>query len=825
MNDSNSIYQASSPVKETQNLTTFAEVAPQAMGQAGQADKLGFMANPYLSPDLKAVLTRQYKIADIEWQEGGTDPYGTSLGTVDLMKLLVEVRNISDKLTQFRWIRSDIEVEVRLNATPFHIGSVVMSHLPRTVADVSNALTMWRQKTASVAQKTQNSAMILSASSMNNLTFIVKREAATLMDPIDEAGSYDGCLGTLDFTVLNPLSLASDGTVAPVNIAVFARFINPEPSGLGYFPILGALARVRPQSGTVATEALSRAAGAIVGPEASKLFDTVVTSSPVQAITSAIESIAPAAQFAMSLGLSKPPNQTTVTPALIDDFRDLNYAHGVSNATKFALHPGAGLGTPNMNQLKKNPLREFISRPSLITTVTFTKESDVDVPLLTLPVHPSLCNFEVLATNPTFTPTPLAYASQAFTWWRGGMKFFFQFVTSQFVTARFRITHWPSPTFPSSIEAFAGDAVSMVVDVRGDTPVTFDARYISPYPYQNTRGYIHSNNEAGWNQLPVEEQNSFITISLINLLQQPDATGSAKIYLNVYAAASEDFIFGGAVSAKVRTPLSVTPTVRVRPQSLITTFAKPFSSIVPSSSAYEAGLVLPEQYSTVEELTMRYDHVEATPAFSGLVTQYDNRDNTLTACEDIIEFFAVCYRWNRGGIRWKVFFTPDELPDSKRYCYFIRILIENNSTGGSDFTMVLDNRLRSTVEAEIPWVLNTHSVSYWNCIAADRLANKEPYIYQVTDDTGTVLTPLGRWRSVADDFMFGHQLAMPVLVYDLPTPPSAEKAEARRAIMRVKADHPPTSPQLDQSWALPKEVREKLTTYLLKKEKESTAGH
>lgn len=757
-----------------------------------------------MDPDLSSVLTRQYKIADVTWNDAATDPYDTDLGTVDLMKLLIEVRNVSDKLTQFRWLRSDIEVEVRVNATPFHVGAVMMHHLPRTVVSTTST-TMWAQKTQTLAQKSQASGMVISASSLNNLTFVIKREAATVMDPIDEAGAYDGCLGTLGFTVLNPLILVGGGTVSPVNIAVFARFVNPQPSGMGYFPLLSTT-RVRPQSGEVSAEAARKATGAITAKEATSLFSPSVLTGAFDSLSSIISAVAPAAQFAASLGLSKPPNQSTPHPAIIDDFRDLNYAHGVSNATKFALHPEASLGAPSGGLLKKNPIKEFISKPTYLLSTTISSSTAVDTPILFIPVHPSLSSLDT--ASGLLTPSALAYMSQSFTWYRGGLKFRFQFIGSQFTTARLRITHWPAPTLPSSIEEFAGDAVSAIVDIRGDTEFSFTAPYISPTPYQATRGYIHAMSDYGWNSLPLPEQNSFISMSLINDFQQPDPTGGAKIYVNVYISAAEDFVFGGFSQPVVRAPVAIPPPpIEVRPQSLEVAFDKAFKPLVPADAAYEAGSVLPEQYSTIEELCMRYELVNPAAQITGLVSQYERDGLTPTDTGDALQFFGEVFRWNRGGARWKFAFNVTTLPDATRYVIGTRTLI-NNVSGGADFTVILDNRLRGVLEFEIPWVLNSPMNSYWLAITADYNANKEPYEYQITDIAGASVTPTAIWRAATDDFVFGHQLPMPTTA--MPTSITRKVQELRKT--------QPQLDKLDQSLSLPADVREKLKKYLISKE-------
>jgi len=808
---------------------------PEAIASIGHADALHSMGNPYPDPELQKILSRKYKIADIPWDDTDLTP-GLTLGIpIDPMELLIAIPNISDKLTQFRWFRADVDLEFRMNATPFHIGAVLVSHIPR-VENVGVGL--YPLKTLSLTQLSQNHGMVMSASSMNNLTLSIDREAATIFDAIDDVNGYTGALGLVTISLLNPLRLASGGSVNPVNIAVFASFRNPKVSGYGYFPLLNP--PVEPHSLDVAGEAQNRAAGSITGPEATSLFSPSVVTGTVDTLASLVKSIAPVAQFAMSMGLSKPPNTSTPVPALLDDFRDLNYGHGVNSATKFALHPGAGLGTPSMNGLKKNKISEFIGKPAFLKSTEIDKTDAVDTSLMRFIVHPSLSAYE----DGVFSPTPLAYASQSFKRWRGGMKFRFEFITSQFVTARVRLTHWPSPTMPASIETYAGDAVSTVVDIRGDTVVDFTVPYISPFPYQPCRGYVHANADTGWTSLPNAEENSFITLSLVNAMQQPDFSGTACIYVNVYVSAAEDFVFGGLIDPAVRTPLNTTVPL-VKPHSLDIAFSKPFKSLVPSTGTYEAGLILPEQYSGIEELCMKYSRFPLVTDvnITSVIAEYDLRSALpLQVTGDSLTFWAVCYRWNRGGLRYKFAMSSPTLPTVSHISFLTCPL--NGST--IDFEMICETAQRKTLEAEIPWDLPTYANSYWAGLNADLIANTLGTDYQIVSmPGGTPATINATWRACSDDYMFGHQLAVPTYAY---VPPSEvainERNQRGPAVdMQRKKDPAPVVrekdqivslhsdapflgatpgmqlPELDQSFGLPDSVREKLAKYLLLKER------
>jgi hypothetical protein len=399
------------------------------------------------------------------------------------------------------------------------------------------------------------------------------------------------------------------------------------------------------------------------------------------------------------------------------------------------------------------------------------------------------------------------------------MKFRLEFITSQFVTARFRVTHWPSPTLPVSIEDYAGDAVSQIIDVRGDTIMDLTIPYMSPYPYQRCCGYIHANEDTGWTGLPSEDQNSFLTVSLVNMLQQPDFAGTAQIYLNVYVAAASDFVFGSARSPTIRTPLNTTVAVRdkIVPHSLEVAFKGSFPPIVSASGTYEAGLILPEQYTGLEELCMRYSAFGfgSTADVVPLIAQYDLVTGVLQDGTDHLVFWGKCYRWNRGGLRYKHVLVTTVLGTSDRISY---VSLNSTDGGGANAYAPIDHNQRSVIEYEVPWVLGTYANSYWDVLAQDRYVNTAPVDIVFVYPGSGVRTNLLNWRAAADDYTFGHQLAVPTYAFTPPlpvVPDSEEKARGRLLLAHTQ------EPKLDQSFGLPDAVREKLVQYLITKDKSS----
>lgn len=775
-NQSDSLHLKNETVKTTNELTTFAEAVPEAGGFSGSQVGLHRMGHPYPDAELTRVLSRKYLIASTTWDD--TDVAGDALAAYDIMSLLLAVPNIADKLTQFRWLAANARIEVKVNATPMHIGALLVSHIPR-VKGASPALQQWG---GTLAQLSQNHGVVLSASTVNNVELIVEREAPSLFDNVDTTvATAAGCLGLLTISVLNPLVLATAGTVSSVIVSVFASFENPVPAGYGWFPLTPLVAKLEGKSGfrqqsgiakdPIQREAMSRASSSVVsGAEATQLYQSVVSEQPAGGVQDLLKQVGPAIQFMELVGMSKPTNQTTPVPVYNDEYRDQNYTHGVALATKFSRHPSAGLGSPHGCQLRKNKLTDFIMKPGLVYSGVITKEDEVGVPLFSTPVHPGISHLVAETGVNAYTPTPMGYAANAFLYWRGGVRFLIEFITSQFVTARVRITHWPSSALPPDLETHAGDAVSSVVDVRGDTSTAFTVPYVSPMPYQRCRGYTHMGT-GGDTNYATEDKNSYLTMSLVNPLNQPDATQGAVIYYNIYVAAAADMTFINSVHPIPRPALGLPPAaVGFKQQSLVKRFDGDFAALVPATSIQEAGVVSTEQFTTIEELCMFYTtYVDATPTFVDAITttlSYDDLDGNPITALDHLAFWAPCFRWNRGGLRYRFGVVPTS-------AWFAGL---QDPVGGSipSHFAVADTRFKGVTEFEVEWPLGVPVTSYRKSLVdSDDDITYPPWIPIWAPFSGSVDPAVPEWicRAAADDFMFGHQLAVPVYAQTPEEPP------------------------------------------------------
>jgi hypothetical protein len=402
----------------------------------------------------------------------------------------------------------------------------------------------------------------------------------------------------------------------------------------------------------------------------------------------------------------------------------------------------------------------------LLDQVFIDSNTGVDIPAWKALVAPEICP-RIITPTTEYYYTPSAFFAQMFKQWHGGMKFFFQFIGSPFVTTRVRISHFPSTVIPSSIEDYAGDIVSSIVDVRGDTVFPLTVPYMNPFPYTNTNGIYNPSDEV--QTIPTKDQNSLLVLSLVNPLIQPTA-GVGCIHVNIWVAAAEDLVFVGPLSFDPRTPAGAIEPDELETQSMVAEFSKPFPTLAPGIGTMEGGFVAPEHASTVKQLAMRMQQTADVPADSLLYVGLD-----FWGTKDFAAAIMQMFRWYRGGLRFKILpvSTGGSLLDSQ----FYRVGLSSDydiSAGGNlthNFGPQAGTRpdLNPIIDVEIPWMMNTYAYGYYDSdVPTD---NNEDGIYLMcTQETSSKpWIPLMMWRGVADDFLYGHPLAPPIVPY---TPPS-----------------------------------------------------
>lgn len=803
-NNANTLAEASIPVVETAlGLTTFAESAPSIIDKAPHMDSpLDKIANSYEDQVISDLTSRSFKIAHVDWVYGAAE--GTNLVTSEFPNDLYSVPYISEILSRFLYIRADVEYEVKLNSTAFHIGALAVSQYPSgsSVADY-----------ASDYKRRRNTRPdILHASEENSLKRELRRIFPTMWDQIHDAWGYE--IGSVFIDVRDPLLSLKSSAPSPVTVCLYARFTNVKLAG--YIGITAGLTSSKEKQllrnkvkkallqqktekfmkkGTknpVAKEGEQKSERGVISgiAEAIGTLSPLLLASPVPELAPVAAGIGMTAPFFKSLGLCKPVSVDAIQPVSQDPYRDLVHAHGLSQTVKMTMHPEAQLGDTTLCNLKRHNIKEIITMPGFVHKVLFDATTPVETMVFHFPVLPTLC----AGNAATYYPTHLAYLSQFFRRWSGGIKVRIEFTTSRFTTTRVRVFHLPNKEIPDSLSEDSGNFISKVFDVKGPTVIEYTLPHIMEIPKNPVRGYVNPSNTpsnveayitSGGYPLP------YFGMYLETKVSVPEPTDISVIYCNMYISAAEDFILADFCGWTWRHPatLVVPPMSRarallmdhkgkekVREQttkfSLKEAFSKPFPYLAPAKSQSEYGLTTVETVTTIEECLkryMRWDGFTDAPmpqsfeAFSPEAFQVGPIDPTLVNLAEIFRFW-------RGSRRFK--FGPSGITKKVNFAYDL-----DPATGLAQSNLNVIGDSEPPVEFELPWP---------KCHYAQTI-HDEDFFFQYNDhDQVTfecVNKPTYMWQAVGEDFMFGEIIPPPKIEYFVPAPsppPNLSKSDVAR---------------------------------------------
>lgn len=179
----------------------------------------GMRAAP--SSEVLAALTRPYQVATITWPSTATS--GTYLGTVSFPGALTDVPFNKNMLAGFRYLRSGVRLSIRINGNKFLYGSIVASWDPATGLDALSYLE------TNLFTSTGFPHALISANNNSSTEMCIPylwNQPFMDLPTITSSGGI-AAIGTVDFTVMAPLTSVGS-TVAPtVTISVWAEFLDP----------------------------------------------------------------------------------------------------------------------------------------------------------------------------------------------------------------------------------------------------------------------------------------------------------------------------------------------------------------------------------------------------------------------------------------------------------------------------------------------------------------------------------------------------------------------------------------------------------------------
>lgn len=529
--------------------------------------------DPYPDQGMREVLKRTYRIADVSWTTAS--PSGTLLYSAAFPEALFSIPNIQEKLKSFRYLRAGVRVSMRINANGFAGGTLMIGTVPFYDSAATGA---WRHQFWTLAQ---SGPILMSASKADTVEIDIPWIAPFQYRDLRSADNR-GMIGGLFVYVLNPLVFSNSGAPTSLSLSIFASFIDPEVAGpdINGAPALVAVSK---QSG----EAMAKSVKNVIA-------GVTKATSTVAGFVKPFVSLLPAGF------LDKPTSLAATMPAAVTPMRGMSNASGLDISAKLALDPEAQISVDDSifgGSKSKPSWAEVLGQPGLIIITNFTQADPADTLVTSWPVRP---NFARKSGPNVYHPSSLAYYSQFWKRWRGSIYYLVHFACPSNVTARVRISFLPNVTVMTAPpENQAGDVMSKVVSITGDTSVVIPIEYLGDTYYKLAQDLALSDTNN-------TDAVGRITISVLNEVVAVNTAAVTPIAVTVWMAAGPNFTF----SMPDEFPDNWAPDFTVgevtKQSSVRELMSTPGDGLTPVTLLHEKGIVTPESFTGPLDLMHRF---------------------------------------------------------------------------------------------------------------------------------------------------------------------------------------------------------------------------
>jgi len=825
-------------LKTTADLTTYMEGVGEVVSSKPDLNRQIIPTqNPYPETDIEAVLKRSYEVDNFSWPTSAG--VHTLLKTLSFPHLLWNIPFINSKLSFFEYFRAGVRVTFRLNCTKFEYGTLLISWLPRyqSAGAGSNAFRMLDQSGGNnhCYYAAYCNPVLMSAQEGQTVTIEIPWLSP---NPHMSVSSNLSEIGEVNVFVLHALNSVSASPPSAITVNVYAEFVNPQVIGFspGAVPTtmakykkaiaeknrsrrtvkerkepdgkkekkehkeiptetqgdvlkMGKNVRPEPSHSSQKVEAEEKSKTGILSGIAEGVSSIAPVVAPIlggidPALGLIAEGVAPVANFLggifRSLGLNKPGS--VAAPNYVYPRVDVGLAHGsgLDLVDKMSLDPEYAISTNGElvgDKIGQPPWKSILCKPSLFAIGEFNSANAVNSRIVSIPVWPSAAVAGAFSGGGHFydvyAPTYMAYYSQMHRYWRGGIKIMLRFCTSSFVTCRVRVAHFLGVAPASWDPNESGDYVSEVLDITGDTTHTMMIPYLSQDYYCPCVRY---------DQVPGVAPNytGFVGIYLETPVVSVDAGAAPPVYMSIWMAAAEDFVFHGytgmGVNAVLLQPWSPVATEAAPKKAIkaaevvdkpkkkfvdvniptetqcdvVGEFNKPFKGIAPAKYMPEMGVIRGENVDNLITNLHRYHAARA--ATTAVVTEKVLPELVLSQNPDAIEYMVAPFLFMRGGMRYFYKFGDTSWngfihPAPANQVNGVSVWSGDNSghTYEVNSGVVYGGPPLMTPKAEMPYFDYRSFIEIFPTIDSTRV----DYMTSQASEAGVLL------RSVADDFSLG----------------------------------------------------------------------
>jgi len=454
-------------------------------------------------------------------------------------------------------------------------------------------------------------------------------------------------------------------------------------------------------------------------------------------------------------------------------------------STKLSVFSSAGVDDlPGFagSDLDEMAITYIASIPAWVTTVNWPTSSVEGTVLFATQVTPrNMYATYTYGTNTVTAPTPMAFAATFFSQWRGGMKFIFKIVKTEFHSGRLLVAFSPAnPILQYGMTTpNINDTTFLhrhIIDIRNGNEFSLTVPWACVNQYLST------------SPLQVESATGGLYVYVLNPLVAP-ASVSSSVNILIEVAAAEDF--------ELAVPRTITerPVALISPQSGRKNVCEITSATIGDMQEYmsidPARLAIGERVMSFKSLLKRFNPLISSPGTAtgnygclpfSIITDYITAANTLlsaSATPDVYSVFGCAFALARGSMRLKYVQPPNDAHGANVYSVNLNNL--NNISGltanwkylatnpypiNGNNSQWFDNNV-SHAEVEFPMYHRFHAWPVADTMCTDVSVSlfqygnyTAPRTYAVYNNSG-VPTFLNVYRAVGDDFSFGMFVAPP----------------------------------------------------------------
>jgi hypothetical protein len=308
------------------------------------------------------------------------------------------------------------------------------------------------------------------------------------------------------------------------------------------------------------------------------------------------------------------------------------------------------------------------AKPAFLTNVTWNESATADTQLWSTEVSPNVMYTSFASgSNTVYALTPVCFLSNFFNFYRGGLRFTFKIVKTEFHSGRLSLVFNPTAS-PSS--SFAPNNIQSVychreiIDIREGNSFDFVVPYVALAPYKNCIGTYSS---IGNLQLRV-----------LNQLVAP-ATVSSSIQILVEVSAAPDMEFAFPITHSMNQTLVYNPQMSFVPktdENSIVTGVIGESQLIHDQHVSSRACI-GEKVVSMRSYLKKDDRFNKTYSANSYFTWFPFftswRVTSTTVGyspndpADNLSLISSCYLFQRGGVRMRAYQTASGAPGSN-YC-------------------------------------------------------------------------------------------------------------------------------------------------------------